>query len=70
MSISSWARDAKKFTSPILSNGGRSRTETGLLDGKWNGGRQEGPGPYVAGLSGTCRSYECEGAGYLQWFGM
>jgi len=66
--LRAWARDAKKFGSPILIEWGTEPNGKWFSwNGKWNGGAKEGPARYVACSRHIVDLMRAEGAKNLQW---
>ncbi len=63
-----WAREAKKFGSPILIEWGTEPNGDWFSwNGKWNGGPGEGPRRYVSAYRHIVDLMRAEGASNLQW---
>jgi Glycosyl hydrolase family 26 len=66
--LRAWARDAKKFGSPILIEWGTEPNGDWFAwNGKWNGGPKEGPRRYIAAYRHIVDLMRAEGADNLQW---
>lgn len=66
--LRNWAREAKKFTSPILIEWGTEPNGDWFAwNGKWNGGAKDGPKRYVAAYRHIVDLMRSEGADNLQW---
>ena len=66
--LRNWAREAKKFTSPILIEWGTEPNGDWFAwNGKWNGGAKDGPKRYVAAYRHIVDRMRSEGADNLQW---
>ncbi|MGH8101935.1 MAG: glycoside hydrolase family 26 protein, partial [Chthoniobacterales bacterium] len=66
--LRAWARDAKKFGSPILIEWGTEPNGDWFgWNGKWNGGPKEGPRRYIAAYRHIVDIMRAEGADNLQW---
>jgi Glycosyl hydrolase family 26 len=66
--LRAWAREAKKFGSPILIEWGTEPNGNWFSwNGKWNGGAEAGPRRYVAAYRHIVDIMRAEGANNLQW---
>jgi hypothetical protein len=66
--LRAWARDAKKFGSPILIEWGTEPNGDWFgWNGKWNGGPNEGPQRYIAAYRRIVDLMRAENAENLQW---
>jgi hypothetical protein len=66
--LRAWARDAKRFSTPILIEWGTEPNGDWFSwNGKWNGGAREGPARYITAYRHIVDLMRAEGANNLQW---